>query len=90
MSIAGIKTATNTAAAVFAGTAALTGRTQMVVQNLDDVMPVIVGATLSSGMVYGVQLEAGERETFNFTSTNAVTVYAQTPGRAVQIGVVES
>ena len=60
MSIAGIKTATNTAAAVFAGTAALTGRTQMVVQNLDDVMPVVVGATLSNGMVmaYSLRLES--------------------------------
>ena len=90
MSIAGIKTATNTAAAVFAGSSVLSGRTQMTVQNLDDVMPITVGPTLSSGIVYGVQLEAGEKETFNFLSASTTAVYAQSLGRAVQIGVVEA
>ncbi|MDO5116175.1 MAG: hypothetical protein Q4D58_08780 [Synergistaceae bacterium] len=90
MSIAGIKTVTATATAVQAGASALSGRTQVVVQNRDDIMSITVGATLSGAKVLGSKLEAGQEKIFNITSGATATIYAQSPGRAVEIGVIES
>jgi len=89
-SIAGIKTVTNTAAAVFAGSSALANRIQVVVHNLDDVMPIVIGPTLSSGTVYGITVEAGEKERFNLLASETRVIYAQSQGRSVSVEVIET
>ena len=76
----GTKTVTATAAALFAGTAELTGRTFLYARNLDDIM---------SCKINGRTLEAGEEIKLRFTAAVPETILAQSKGRAVQVEVQE-
>ena len=78
--VSGNKTVTNTAAAIFAGTAELSGRTFLAVRNLDDVMSIKVNSRT---------LEPGEEIKLRFSGTGTTTVLAQSNGRSVQVEVQE-
>ena len=76
----GTKTVIATAAALFAGTEELTGRTFMAVRNMDDVV---------SMNVNGRTLEPGEEIKLRFSGVGTQTILAQSNGRAVQVEVQE-
>lgn len=78
--VSGVKTVTNTAAALFAGTAELSGRTFMAARNMDDVMSCIID---------GRTVEPGEIIKFRFSGATAQTVMAQSNGRSLLVEVQE-
>ena len=80
MTKTGIKTVTNTPAALFAGTEALAGRIFLYARNMDDIMSCIIN---------GRTLEAGEEIKLRFTAAVPETILAQSKGRAVLIEVQE-
>lgn len=74
------KTVTNTAAALFAGAAELSGRTFLVARNLDCVM---------SCKINGRTVEPGEEIKLRFSGVGTQIVLAQSDGRAIQVEVQE-
>ena len=76
----GIKTVTATPAALFAGTAELTGRTFLYARNLDDIM---------SCKINGRTVEPGEEIKLRFSGVGTQTILAQSNGRTVQVEVQE-
>ena len=53
-------------------------------------MPIVIGPTLSSGTVYGITVEAGEKERFNLLASETRVIYAQSQGRSVSVEVIET
>lgn len=76
----GTKTVTNTAAALFAGTAELAGRTFLAARNLDDVM----GCKIN-----GRTVEPGEEIKLRLSGVGTQTILAQSNGRAILVEVQE-
>ena len=78
--VTGTKTITATSAAVFAGSSALANRVFLYVRNLDDCVAITIN---------GRRLEPGEEIKLKLKSTETVTIYGQSTGRAVQALVQE-
>ena len=76
----GIKTITNTAAAVFAGSSALASRVFLYVRNLDDCVAILINGRI---------VEPGEEIKLKFKASESVTIMGQSTGRAVRALVQE-
>ncbi len=76
----GIKTITNTAAAVFAGSSALESRVFVYVKNLDDCVAILINNRI---------VEPGEDIKFKPKASESITIMGKSTGRAVQALVQE-
>ena len=76
----GIKTITNTAAAVFAGSSALASRVFLYVRNLDDCVAILINGRI---------VEPGEEIKLKLKASESVTIMGQSTGRAVRALVQE-
>ena len=76
----GIKTITNTAAAVFAGSSVLANRVFVYVKNLDDCVAILINGRI---------VEPGEEVKFKLKASESTTIMGQSTGRAVRALVQE-
>ena len=76
----GIKTITNTAAAVFAGSSVLANRVFVYVKNLDDCVAILINGRI---------VEPGEEVKFKLKASESTTIMGQSTGRAVKALVQE-
>ena len=84
----GAKTVTATAAEIFAGASAKTGRTKMVIKNEDPVLRIRVGAS-NVTQQSGFPVEPGAAVELHFDPSISVPVYAISEGASVQTSVLE-
>lgn len=78
--VTGTKTITNTAAAVFAGSAVLANRVFLYVRNLNDSVAILINGRI---------VEPGEEIKLKLKASESVTIMGQSTGRAVQALVQE-
>ena len=78
--VTGIKTITNTEAAVFAGSSVLANRVFVYVKNLDDCIAILINGRI---------VEPGEEIKLKLKASESVTIMGQSKGRAVQALVQE-
>ena len=76
----GIKTITNTAAAVFAGSSALASRVLVYVRNLAECVAILINDRI---------VEPGEEIKLKFKASESVTIMGQSTGSAVRALVQE-
>ena len=80
ITVTGIKTITNTAAAVFAGSSVLANRVFVYVKNLDDCVAILINGRI---------VEPGEEIKLKLKASESVTIMGQSTGRAVRALVQE-
>ena len=78
--VTGIKTITNTEAAVFAGSSVLANRVFLYVHNLDDSVAILINGRI---------VEPGEEVKLKLKASESVTIMGQSTGRAVRALVQE-
>ena len=86
--VSGEKTVTSTAAAVFAGASALSGRKMMILRNLDPVLRCRIGSS-SITQRTGLILEPGATLEIAFNPATAIPIYAISEGASIQMAVIE-
>lgn len=78
--VTGIKTITNTEAAVFAGSSVLANRVFLYVRNLDDSVAILINGRI---------VEPGEEIKLKLKASESVAIMGQSTGRAVQALIQE-
>ncbi|WP_029688881.1 hypothetical protein [Thermoanaerobacter sp. A7A] len=86
--VVGVKTITATAAEVFAGVSALSGRRKMIVKNEDAVLRFRIGPS-NVTQQNGFPVEPGAAVEFEFDPSNAVQIYAISEGASLDVSVIE-
>lgn len=86
--VTGVKTITATAAEVFAGGSAKSGRSLMVVKNEDPVLRFRVGPS-SVNQQTGFPVEPGATAKFKFDPGVSVPIYVISEGASIQVSVKE-
>ena len=80
ITVTGIKTITNIAAAVFAGSSVLANRVFVYVKNLDDCVAILINGRI---------VEPGEEIKLKLKASESVIIMGQSTGRAVRALVQE-
>ena len=86
--VIGIKTVTATAAEIFAGTSALSGRRKMILKNEDPVIRFRIGPSTVTQQ-NGFPVEPGAVLEIDFDPAVPVPIYAISEGAALQVAVLE-
>jgi len=87
--VTGVKTVTATAAEIFAGASALSGRKKLLIRNDDQAVRMRVGAS-SVTQQSGFPVEPGAVVEFSFDAATAKVIYAISEGAAITVEVWES
>lgn len=86
--VTGIKTVTATAAEIFAGASALSGRRKMILKNEDPILRFRIGSS-SVTQQNGFPVEPGAVIEIDFDPAVYVPIYAISEGAALQVAVLE-
>ncbi|RKL63007.1 hypothetical protein DXT63_08405 [Thermoanaerobacteraceae bacterium SP2] len=86
--VTGIKTVTATAAEIFAGTSALSGRRKMILKNEDPVLRFRIGSSTVTQQ-NGFPVEPGAVIEIDFDPAVYVPIYAISEGASLQVAVME-
>ncbi|MDN5345025.1 MAG: hypothetical protein PWQ18_1139 [Clostridia bacterium] len=86
--VTGIKTVTATAAEIFAGTSALSGRRKMILKNEDHVLRFRIGPSTVTQQ-NGFPVEPGAVIEIDFDPAVYVPIYAISEGASLQVAVME-
>ncbi len=86
--VTGIKTVTATAAEIFAGTSALSGRRKMILKNEDPVLRFRIGSSTVTQQ-NGFPVEPGAVIEIDFDPAIYVPIYAISEGASLQVAIME-